>query len=71
MLQVAGLIYGMLASFVLSSATRNHKSGRPHPPMLIYIGYVLCGLSVGAALALPLSVVLGYDVLPHLLAEFA
>lgn len=71
MLQVAGLIYGMLASFVLSSATRNHKSGRPHPPMLVYIGYVLCGLSVGAALALPLSVVLGYDVLPHLLAEFA
>jgi hypothetical protein len=71
MLQLAGLIYGMLASFILSSASRNHKTGRPHPPMLVYAGYLLCGLSMGAALALPLSVLLGYDILPHLLAELA
>lgn len=71
MLQVAGLIYGMLASFVLSSATWNRKKGRPHPPMLVYIGYLLCGMSAGAALFLPLLALLGFDILPHLVAEFA
>ncbi|AXJ94422.1 MULTISPECIES: hypothetical protein [unclassified Sphingomonas] len=39
--------YGMLASFVLQGVARNRKVGRPNPPMLEYVGYVLCGLSVG------------------------
>ena len=71
MLQVAGLIYGMLASFVLSSASRNRKTGRPHPPMLVYIGYLLCGMSAGAALLLPLLHLLGFDILPHLVAQLS
>lgn len=39
--------YGMLMSFVLQGATRNARLRRPNPPMLQYIGYVLCGLSTG------------------------
>lgn len=54
MVQFAGLIYGLLLSFVLSSATRNRREGRSHPKMLVYVGYLLCGLSAGAALLLPL-----------------
>ncbi|WP_445193352.1 hypothetical protein ACT009_05535 [Sphingomonas sp. Tas61C01] len=44
--------YGMLASFVLSGASRNRKMRRPNPPILAYVGYVLCGLSGGLALML-------------------
>ena len=44
--------YGMLASFVLSGASRNRKLKRPNPPILAYVGYVLCGLSGGLALML-------------------
>ncbi|MFN3435197.1 MAG: hypothetical protein ACK4ZY_12470 [Sphingomonas sp.] len=39
--------YGMLTSFVLQGASRNARLARPNPPMLQYIGYVLCGLSAG------------------------
>ncbi len=39
--------YGMLTSFVLQGASRNARLKRPNPPMLQYIGYVLCGLSAG------------------------
>jgi hypothetical protein len=31
----------------LQGVARNRKVGRPNPPMLEYVGYVLCGLSVG------------------------
>lgn len=44
--------YGMLASFVLSGASRNRRMKRPNPPILAYVGYVLCGLSGGLALML-------------------
>lgn len=44
--------YGMLASFVLSGATRNRKLSRPNPPIMTYLGYVLCGLSAGLAVLL-------------------
>ena len=39
--------FGMLMSFVLQGASRNARLERPNPPMLQYIGYVLCGLSAG------------------------
>ncbi len=52
MFEFAALTYGLLASIVLSAAQRNRKLARPHPPMLTYIGYLLCGLSAGLALAL-------------------
>ena len=60
MVQVAGLIFGILVSFVLSSATYNSRKGRPHPPILAYVGYVLCGLSAGGALLLPVWAGLKY-----------
>ena len=41
--------YGMLASFVLSGASRNRRMRRPNPPILAYVGYVMCGLSGGLA----------------------
>ncbi|HEX8484564.1 hypothetical protein [Sphingomonas sp.] len=44
--------YGMLASFVLSGASRNRRMKRPNPPILAYVGYVLCGLSGGLAVML-------------------
>jgi hypothetical protein len=39
--------YGMLMSFVLQGASRNARLKRPNPPMLQYVGYLLCGLSAG------------------------
>lgn len=44
--------YGMLMSFVLTGASRNNRLHRPHPPMLTYVGYVLLGLTGGAAVLL-------------------
>lgn len=52
MFEFAVLTYGLLASIILSAAQRNRRLARPHPPILLYIGYLLCGLSIGAALIL-------------------
>ena len=54
MFEFAALTYGVLASVILSAAQRNRKLARPHPPLLLYAGYLLCGLSAGIA------VILGY-----------
>ena len=43
------LTYGMLMSFVLSGASRNVKLRRPHPPTMVYLGYLLCGITAGIA----------------------
>lgn len=53
------LAYGLLTSFVLSGASRNHRLRRPHPPQLVYVGYVLCGLSAGFAALLLGSAMVG------------
>ncbi|HAF41483.1 MAG TPA: hypothetical protein DCG90_06930 [Sphingobium sp.] len=52
MMEFAALTYGLLASVILSAAQRNHRLRQPHPPLLLYMGYLLCGLSAGAAIAL-------------------
>ncbi|MCP1468797.1 hypothetical protein J3E64_000464 [Sphingobium sp. OAS761] len=52
MVEFAALTYGLLTSVILSAAQRNRRLRQPHPPMLCYAGYLLCGLSAGAALAL-------------------
>ncbi len=52
MMEFAALTYGLLASVILSAAQRNRKLARPHPPLLFYLGYLLCGLSAGLAIAL-------------------
>ncbi len=60
MMEFAALTYGLLASVILSTAQRNRTLARPHPPMLLYVGYLLCGVSGGLALGL------GYLVLRYL-----
>lgn len=45
MAEIALFFYGLLASIVLSGVQRNVKLARPHPPMLTYLGFVLCGAS--------------------------
>ncbi len=52
MFEFAALTYGLLASVILSAAQRNRKLARPHPPLLLYMGYLLCGLSAGLAIVL-------------------
>lgn len=54
LMEIAGLFYGILLSFVLSAASRNRREGRAHPPMLVYIGHLLLGLTAGAAVLLPI-----------------
>ncbi|MET0365377.1 MAG: hypothetical protein ABW169_12075 [Sphingobium sp.] len=63
MLQFAIVMYGLTLMFVLSSASRNHRQGRAHAPTLVYAGYLLCGLSAGAAVGLPLVASMGVDVI--------
>lgn len=62
MIQIGVLLYGLLAMFVLTSAARNRRTGRNHAPMLVYVGYLLCGVSAGAAVALPIVATLGVDL---------
>lgn len=52
MFEVAALTYGMLASFVLSSASQNRKAQRPNPKIVEIFGRLLIGVSIGGALAL-------------------
>ena len=59
--------YGLLLSFIFSGASRNAKLRRPNPPVLQYLGYVLCGLTAGASLALMAhagSIAVGAPLLP-------
>ncbi|MFZ2997506.1 hypothetical protein [Sphingobium sp.] len=63
MVEFAALTYGLLASVILSAAQRNSKMARPHPPLLLYLGYLLCGLSAGAALGL------GYIILTRFIGH--
>jgi hypothetical protein len=44
--------YGLLASFVLSGASRNRQKQQPNPAIMNYIGYVLFGMSAAASVLL-------------------
>ncbi|MGN5375042.1 hypothetical protein [Sphingomonas hankookensis] len=52
MVETAVFTYGLLASFILSAASRNQRMQRPNPPMMTYLGYVLLGMSAAAAVLL-------------------
>ncbi|WP_394648865.1 hypothetical protein [uncultured Sphingomonas sp.] len=39
----------MLLSFVLTGASRNRKLERANPPVLLYVGYVLFGITCSVA----------------------
>ena len=43
------LIYGLLATFVLASLSRNQRDGRDNLPQLLAIGWMLFGVSIGGA----------------------
>ncbi len=49
MLGCAVFMYGMAVSVTLSMCSRNRQLGRQHAPLLRGLGYVLCGVSLGAA----------------------
>ncbi|MGP7795251.1 hypothetical protein [Sphingomonas sp. CLY1604] len=51
-------------SFVLQGASRNARLKRPNPPMLQYVGYVLCGLSAGLSAMLLLMAFTAKGPLP-------
>lgn len=54
------LAYGFVATFVLSTLSRNEREERPHAPILTYTGHGLMAASVtGGALALGLAVLTG------------
>lgn len=44
--------YGFLMSFVFAGASRNAKLRRANPPIVQYVGYLLCGISIGTSVAL-------------------
>ena len=52
MVGAAVLVYGMLVSFIFSGASRNAKLQRKNPPMMQYVGYVLCGITAGISVIL-------------------
>jgi hypothetical protein len=39
--------YGLLTSLVLSGVSQNRKLQRPNPPLLVHIGHVCFGFSIG------------------------
>jgi hypothetical protein len=49
MFELAALTYGVLASFVMASLTRNKRAARRNPPVLSLFAWVLAGFSLGSA----------------------
>jgi hypothetical protein len=67
MVGTAMFVYGLLMSFIFSGASRNAKLSRPNPPILVNLGYLLCGLTAGASVILAVHAVgdmLGMPLLP-------
>ena len=52
MLEVAALTYGAVASFVLSSASKNRKAAQPDPPQVAMLGWLLMSFSGAAGVIL-------------------
>ena len=48
MIEGAALIYGLAASFIVSSVKRNNQQARPNPRKLTYAAYVMMGASFGS-----------------------
>ncbi len=52
MIEFAALTYGVLASFVMATVSRNRREARTNPPMLSLFAWVLAGFSLTAAVML-------------------
>ena len=46
MFEFAALTYGVIASFVMASASRNRREARSHPPILMLFGWLLMAFSL-------------------------
>ena len=61
MFAFAALTYGMLASFVMASVSRNRREARANPPILNLFGWTLMAFSMAMAAMLIGSI--GYGTL--------
>jgi len=52
MFEFVALTYGVIASFVMASASRNRRVGRIHPPILVLFGWALMAFSATVGLGL-------------------
>ncbi len=52
MFEFAALTYGMIATFVVASASRNRREARTHPPLLVAFGWLLMAFSLTLGLGL-------------------
>lgn len=62
MIELAAFAGSFLAIFVLASATRNKRHGRPNSRKLENAGYFLCGLLFATAAILLLIAVTGMQI---------
>ena len=56
MFELAALTYGVLASFVMASVTRNKRQERRNPPILTLFAWVLAAFSLSLGVMLILYV---------------
>ena len=52
MFELAALTYGVLASFVMSSASRNRRAARRNPPIVALFGWLLMAFSLSSSVML-------------------
>jgi hypothetical protein len=54
MLEVAALFYGVIASFLMASVTRNKREARGNPPIVALFGWTMLSFSavMGALLTI-------------------
>jgi hypothetical protein len=52
MFEFAALTYGVIASFIMASASRNRREARSNPPLLIVLGWMLMAFSFSVGVGL-------------------
>lgn len=55
MFEVAALFYGVIASFVMASVSRNRREQRGNPPIVILFGWFMMTFSATMAVLLAAS----------------
>ena len=56
MFELAALTYGVIASFVMASVSRNDRDARTNPPVLTLFAWLMAAFSLSLALLLILYV---------------
>jgi len=52
MFEFAALTYGVIATFVMASTSRNRREARNNPPLLTLFGWVLMAFSLSVGVGL-------------------